>query len=501
MNTKYISLAIPLVVLGACGECKKQDAKPNILFIVADDQSYPYTSAYGSKMVNTPAFDFVAQNGILFNNAYVTSPGCSPSRACILTGRYPWQLEEAGTHASSFQGKYICFPDLLANVGYHIGYTGKGWAPGDWKVSGREHNPAGPEYNKYKLKPPQSGISNIDYTENFKLFLSLRKDGQPFYFWFGSNEPHRDFEKDSWREMDRNLSEAEYPQFLPVSDSIGGDLLDYAVEIAWYDKHLQNMIDILKINGELDNTIIVVTADNGMAFPRAKANCYDYGVHVPLAICWGKNIKKGEVVNELTSMINIAPTILDAAGVKINSEFPITGKSILPQLKGDAKFENEAVFFGRERHSSSRRDNLGYPIRAVREKDYLLVRNFRPERNPAGDPQEIKADGTIGKPFAAYYDIDNSPSLRYLTNNRLDDKVSKYFHLSVDKRPEYELFNVVHDPACINDISTLEPDVMENLKLILNNKLLETADPRIGENPEVWESYPRLRGVIRDFAN
>ena len=129
-------------------------SRPNILFVISDDQSYPHASAYGSSLVKTPGFDLVAQNGWLFNNAFVTSPGSSPSRASILTGLYPWQIEEAGTHASSFPVDYKCFPDLLEEAGYYIGYTGKGWGPGNWKISGRKRNPAGPEYNKMRIHPP-----------------------------------------------------------------------------------------------------------------------------------------------------------------------------------------------------------------------------------------------------------------------------------------------------------------------------------------------------------
>lgn len=148
MNSKHIFLSTlvgPLVIpsLNAA-----ETNRPNILFVISDDQSYPHASAYGSPIAKTPAFDFIARNGWLFNNAFVTSPGSSPSRASILTGLYPWQIAEAGTHASSFPAEYKCFPDILAEAGYHVGCTGKGWGPGDWKISGRKHNPAGPEYNK-----------------------------------------------------------------------------------------------------------------------------------------------------------------------------------------------------------------------------------------------------------------------------------------------------------------------------------------------------------------
>ena len=132
-----------MIGLFVCTVCVKgvqaQQKQPNILFVIADDQSYPYASAYGCKTVKTPAFDKVAKKGWLFSNAFVTSPGSSPSRASILTGKYPWQIEEAGTHFSDFPTKFICFPDILKNAGYKIGFTGKGWGPGS--SSGRPYNP------------------------------------------------------------------------------------------------------------------------------------------------------------------------------------------------------------------------------------------------------------------------------------------------------------------------------------------------------------------------
>src|SRR5688500_4452495 len=121
--------------------------KPNILIAIADDWSWPHAGAYGCKFVKTPAFDRVAKEGVLFRNAFTASPGCSPSRAALLTGRHTWQLEQAGTHASSFPKKFQVYPDLLEAAGYHVGHTGKAWGPGNFKEGGRTRNPAGPAYS------------------------------------------------------------------------------------------------------------------------------------------------------------------------------------------------------------------------------------------------------------------------------------------------------------------------------------------------------------------
>lgn len=121
------------------------------------------------------------------------------------------------------------------------------------------------------------------------------RERQPFYFWVGANEPHRPYEKDSWEKADKRLVDVEVPPFLPDKPTIRKDLLDYGTEIEWYDSQLSQIIDILKEEGEFENTLIIVMADNGMPFPLAKATCFEYGIHVPLAICWADGIKDGGV--------------------------------------------------------------------------------------------------------------------------------------------------------------------------------------------------------------
>lgn len=470
--------------------------RPNILFVISDDQSFPHASAYGSKMVSTPAFDRIANHGVLFTHAYVTSPGCSPSRASILTGLYPWQLEEAGSHASSFSTKYTCFPDILLDAGYDIGYTGKGWAPGNWEISGRPYNPAGKEFNTKTLVPPYSGISKIDYTANFKDFLSKRTAGKPFYFWMGTQEPHRPFDDNAWINSGFLLSKALVPGFLPNNETMRKDLMNYAAEITWFDKHLMNCIDELERIGEFENTIIIVTSDNGMAFPYAKANCTDAGIHVPLSICWGKKIRPQQVVQNLVSLVDIAPTILEATGLKPVQK--LSGESLLGLLSGKQKsYRRDAVYAGRERHSFSRYNNMGYPMRSIRWGNYLLVRNFHPERWPAGDPKEITENGKLRD---AFYDIDDAPSKQFLIDHKSNTDIASYFDLATQKRPEYELYDLKKDIACINNVANERSyaKTLTRMKKMLDNKLIQTKDSRMG-NPEVWETYPRLEGRSRVF--
>ena len=189
--------------------------RPNILLALSDDQSWPHASAYGDTSVRTPAFDRVAQAGVLFTHAFCPASQCSPSRACLLTGRNIWQLEEAGTQASSFPSKFKVYPELLEQSGYHVGYTGKPWGPGNWKVSGRRQNPAGPAYNQHRLKPPTNQISSCDYTTNFIAFLQACPPDAPFCFWFGCHEPHRNYKQGSGIQAGKNPKHISVPPFYP----------------------------------------------------------------------------------------------------------------------------------------------------------------------------------------------------------------------------------------------------------------------------------------------
>ena len=478
---------------------KGSNGRPNILFVISDDQSYPNALIYGNTVFETPAFDKIAKSGVLFTNAYVTSPGSSPSRASILTGRYPWQNEEAGTHDSRFQKKYITYPFELEKNGYHIGYTGKGWEPGS--CNGWTHNPAGPSYNTEKLVPPYSGISDCDYAANLKVFLNNRKDGQPFCFWFGCWEPHRRFEKDSYKKAKINLANINVPGFLPDNDVIRGDIADYAVEIRWFDQQLNKILNILDSIGALENTLIIVTSDNGMAFPRAKANCYDAGIHVPLAISW-KNVIQGEkIINEPVSLVDIASTILDVANVKPDNMQPISGKSLLPQMKGNQNNnKKKVVFAGRERHSSSRYGNSGYPQRVIVTNEFLYIHNMHSERFPAGDPFFcVPNESDLYK--AGYFDIDASPTKTFLIENAGNSSITPYFLSAMGKRPQDELYNLIDDPYCMNNLANDDKysAKLKAFRKLLIKKLKETGDTRIvGNNPEIWETYPRF-SIIREF--
>lgn len=497
MKKVYCSLAaFCFLTLSSVKADKKVIKKrPNILFAIADDISYPFMSVYGTKCVHTPAFDEVARRGQLFLNAYVTSPGSSPSRASILTGDYTWHIEEAGTHGSYFPSKLQTYVDIFKNNGYKVGYTGKGWSPGNWK-SCRKENPAGPEYNDIHLTPPYSGIWYYDYLENFKKCLSERKDDQPFCFWYGAKEAHRGYEKDSWKKEGLKLEDVDVPKYLPDSKEVRGDILDYAVEIQWFDKQLGKILRYLEEIGELDNTFIVVTADNGMPFPAAKANCFEAGVHVPMAICMGDKLKREKPVTDVVSTIDLAATFLDIAGIKKGAN--MVSESLLPWLEGKKKKNNQLAFFAREHHADARYGGVGYPVRGVRMGNYVYLYNFEPNRWPAGDPKAIINKNGMTKLVDAFRDIDGSPSKQYLLSNRDNDAVKPYFIHATAKRQQEELYDLSKDSQCMNNLAYSDKytNMREKLHDILFSQLKKTKDSRL-VNPEIWDSYPYFGSKVK----
>lgn len=479
------------------------DARPNILLAISDDQSYPYASAYVCPGVKTPTFDHIARQGILFTNAICPSPGCAPSRASLLTGRYPWQNEHAGTHASSFPAKLVVYPDLLEKAGYFVGYTGKGWGPGDWEVGGRSRNPAGPEFNQIRIKNTAPGIADFDYSTNFRLFLEKRPKGRPFCFWYGGKEPHRGYEAGIGLRHGKKPEEARIPPFLPDTPEVRSDILDYCWEIEWFDRHLADMVAALEQAGEFDNTLIVVTGDNGMAFPRAKANVYEYGIHVPMAVCWPRRIPGGRTVDDLISFVDLAPTFLEAAGVTPGEPHSLSGRSLMSVLVSDRQGlvdeTREMVFSARERHSSSRYQNLGYPQRALRTQRYLYIRNFKPDRWPAGDPRQLNADGSLAHPDSGYCDIDSSPSLTHLIAHKSDPTIGRFFHLAVDKRAAEELYDIREDPGCLTNLITSveHAAALNKLRSQMDDYLRKTDDPRVTGSGDVFETYKRYSPIRR----
>ena len=451
--------------------------RPNILFAIADDASH--MSAYGHSFVSTPAFDRVADDGVRFDAAFTSNPKCAPSRASLLTGRHTWQLEEACNHFGIFPAKFAVYPDILEEAGYAVGFTGKGWAPGDWKAGGRSRNPAGPAWNERTLSPPNSCISNKDYAANFEDFLDASGDA-PFYFWYGGHEPHRPYDPGEGERAGVDGAAVAVPAYLPDEDPVRGDLADYAAEVAWFDRHLGKMLETLEARGLLEDTLVVVTSDNGMPFPRVKGQMYEADFRLPMAAMWRGTIAGGRVIADLVSFVDLAPTFLDAAGLGTSPS--MSGRSLLPLLtsseSGVIDKTRTRVYMGREKHDLGRENDLGYPVRCVRTPRFLYVRNFAPDRWPAGNPE------------TGFTNIDSSPTKSLILDQHSSGN-DYYFNLAMGKRPAEELYDIVVDPDCLDNLAA-DPDfesVRRELAAELLSVLRAQGDPRALGNGDVLEAY------------
>ena len=393
-----------IVLLEGCNT-NKVVKPPNILFVISDDQSYPHASIYGTKWLSTPGFDRIANEGLLFNHAYTTNAKCSPSRSTILTGRDSWLLEEATNHVPFFPEKFTTFPEVLKNRGYKTGKTGKGWAPGVALKNGQKRNLIGKNYSIVKTDPPAKHISDNDYSGNFKYFLNNKKVDQPFFFWVGGLEPHRRYEyKAAINFGGKNIEQIEkVPNYWPDSDNVKTDMLDYAFEIEYFDSHLERIISELEKRNLLENTIIVVTSDNGMPFPRVKGQVFPYDNRLPLAIRWGKGIKNpGRIINDYVSFSDFAPTFLELASVDLANQNmeEFSGTSLKNILYDDPiQKKRNYMIIGKERHDVGRQNDNGYPVRGIITDQYFYSINFKPERWPAGNPETgyLNTDGSPTK--------------------------------------------------------------------------------------------------------
>jgi uncharacterized sulfatase len=321
-------------------------------------------------------------------------------------------------------------------------------------------------------------------------------------------EPHRNYTQGLGASAGIDPAAIDLPKFLPESETIRRDMADYLFEIQWFDSHLMRMLDRLAERGELENTLVIVTSDNGMPFPRAKANLYEYGIHMPLAIAWPARIEGGQNTSDLVSLIDVTRTIFDAAGVTTKHVEHLRGISLLGHYSRDAKSKappRQYVYSARERHSSARFNTLGYPSRCIRSSTHLYIRNFKPERWPAGAPQKfdrIRFDDsgnvltyTLGKPHGGYHDIDDGPTLQWMIDNRELPEVAPLFDAAVAKRPAEELYDIRTDPDCLRNLADDggSAGIKQTLSASLTEYLIATGDLRqtSPREADVWETYPR----------
>ncbi|NNE93096.1 MAG: sulfatase [Verrucomicrobiales bacterium] len=454
--------------------------RPNILFCIADDWGWPHASAYeNDEVVQTPSFDRIAKEGVLFHHAYISSPSCTPSRNAILTGQYHWRLGPGGNLWSTLRQDLEVYPHLLRDAGYHIGSWRKSWGPGKLDGKWAKDHPAG--------KTVKGG---------FVEFLKNRPEGKPFCFWLGASDPHRGYKLNSGRESGMDLSKIKLFAHYPDHETIRGDVADYYFEVQRFDSDVGKALELLEQTGEAENTIVVITGDHGMPFPRCKANLYDCGARVPLAMRWPAKVKGGQVLNGFVSTTDLAPTFLAAAGLKIPSE--MTGQSLIPAVTGGGDDAlRPFVLTGKERHVPGQEaPNMGgYPCRAIRDHDFLYIRNYDVDRWPSGTPNWQKA--AVSGAWLA--DCDNGPAKTYIVENKdQDEEHRRAWELCFGKRAAEELFDLKSDPEQIYNIAA-DPEYADELKRLsekLTAELAAAGDPRHDDSVTFdFDAVPYLGGA------
>ena len=503
--------------------------RPNILFAFADDWGR-YASIYKNienasplnNLISTPNIDRIAKEGALFTNALVPAPTCTPCRSSVLSGRYFWQTRLGAILQGAVWDENIpSYPRILENAGYHTGATYKVWGPGVCV----DTTPYGDESHYYqKLGASFGGFSfvvnkkvnegkSIDQSKevlydevrnNFNSFMEDRKKDQPFCYWWGPTNTHREWQKGSGKrfwDIEPNDLKGLMPKNFPDVHDVREDVADYLGECQAFDRGLGVLIKELEESGELDNTLIVVSGDHGIpGFPMAKANLYGVGCEVSLMARLPEEIKAGLVINDMTNLMDLAPTFLEASGCEI--EATMSGKSLWPRLTGKSGHkEDDWVITGRERHVGNARDkNLPYPHRAIRTQDYLYIYNFHPERWPMGDPKgmddlnapAIEWDKIENDTRTVYPDIDAGPTKAWMIHNRNQAEHTDNFQRGFGKRPHCELFDLKKDRDQLHNVANDSNynEIKNRLHDLLMSELKKQKDPRVCEGNCRYESSP-----------
>ncbi len=356
---------------------------------------------------------------------------------------------------------------------------------------------------------------------NFRAFLKDRRPGQPICYWFGPTNCHRKWIRGSGKVLwglDPDDLEGKLPPFLPDTKLVREDFCDYLGEVQAFDASLGVLLEELKRIGELDDTLIVVSGDHGApGFPRGKCNLYDFGVHVALAVRWGKKVPPGRKIDDFVNLMDLAPTFLHCAG--LTPPDVMTGRSFLDVLTSDKTGQVDAsrdyVVVGRERHvAAARTDNLPYPQRAIRPKDFLYIRNFKPDRWPMGT-----AAG-FGQPrgpfptyeqleqntFGAFGDLDASPTKAWIVTHRGDPGMKKYFDFAFGRRPAEELYDLRKDPHQMHNVAgdRAYRQTRKKISARLMSVLKETGDPRVMGDGSTFDKPPysgKIRRKMRKKKN
>ncbi|NJN26501.1 MAG: sulfatase [Cyclobacteriaceae bacterium] len=411
---------------------------PNFVIIIGDDISWDDLGCYGNPVVKSPNIDQLASEGLKFTNTYLTASSCSPSRCSIVAGRYPHNTGAAELHTPLPAGMPT-MPGELKRAGYYTAAAGK-WhmgpdAKSDFDLVVEQNNGSGGEAQWLNV-------------------LQQRPRDKPFFMWLASHDAHRIWQADDFG-VPHDPGKVFVPPYLVDAPATRQDLASYYNEIQRFDFYVGQVKNELLMQGVLDNTIMVVMADNGRPFPRCKTRVYDSGMKTPFVLSWPKGVQsRGAESTSMISVIDIAPTFLEMAGIKAGDTFQ--GVSFLPTIKKPDAPHRNFIFAEHNWHDYEAHERM------VRSKHFMFVSNKRPQypnqgpadSNESGSYADLKTVRDLGKLNQAQSDVFATP------------------------RAAEELFDCLLDPQQLNNVASQKvyAGVLQDMRNVLHKWTVETGD-------------------------
>lgn len=446
-------MAILLLVggyLAAAVPASTAEARLNFVFIIGDDISAADLGCFGNRAIRTPNLDRLAADGLLFANAYVATSSCSPSRLSLLTSRYPHNLETgAELHGELLPGLPF-LPALLRAAGYHTVQSGKahfGATPGRVTGPAREAFVVMGDGELDELAGGRSGANRwVDR-------LRERPRDRPFFLWLAAHDAHRVWDAESFAGLTRPEEVIVPPQLVDTPET-RADLASYYDEIIRLDHYTGEVIRELARQEVLDQTVVIFLTDNGRPFPGAKTQLTDAGIKTPLIIRGPRGSLRGSRIDALVSAIDLAPTVLELAGLDRPETFQ--GVSLVSLLRDPTVTVRDYVFAEQNWH------NFSAHVRMVRHGVHVYLRNAWPERPLPG------ASDTFFTPSA-------EALKRARAAGRLDPLQSDLFLVP---RPAEELYHVGEDPHQSRNLALMAepPPELARLRAVLDLWTRETGD-------------------------
>jgi N-sulfoglucosamine sulfohydrolase len=439
--------------------------RPNILFLLSDDHSYPFLSCYGDTNVRTPNIDRLAAGGMKLHRFFTVAPQCVPSRAGFMTGRSA-VAARITRFSSPLARDEIIFPEILRrDGGYFTGVCGRGFhldGPNEGRTPESAQITRDLGLTTFKDRMDFVDVSPTQAIARVNEFLDKRPANKPFFLWVNFSDPHHPWDAKSDEPDPASLK---IPSFWPDTPGMRRQLAAYCGEVNRVDRQVQDVLDALAKRGLAENTLIVFAGDNGMAFPHGKGALHDLGLNVPLVVRWPGVVAPGTESRAILSGEDLGPTLLAAAGLPAPKQ--MSGVSFLPLLRGDAKPPRKYIFAERGPHGSAtvtvNMRSSGFDLgRCVRTDRYKLIYNCTPwipygPVDSGGEPgwRDMVAANEAGT---------LAPALR-----------TRYF---TTPRAVYEVYDLEKDPSELTNLSGTPAvaAVERELRLALMEKMIADFD-------------------------